>query len=649
MFETKVMMRSVYLTDDWYKNYYGEIVTKTNDGQKVHLIASRLGGYRYYDNVTQKYHLVTHKNQSQFAKEASLYYRPLPYNANFFNLLTYMLHTLSIKDVFLILLSTIMVTLIGILYPLVTNLLYNKIIVAHRSALLPIVFIIFLGIIVTGSLFSIIKNIVLAGIRIKMSTLVETAFWGRCIVLPVSFYRQNSTGQVSEWLEGISNLCENISNLFFGTWFASLLSLLYIVQIYLFTPSMTIPTVLIVIVFFTVTFFSAFLQSKWTRKQMLSNSKLTGLLYDLLNNIEKIKLDNARERVLHIWFQQYDEVSRYTYASPLIVRLSSTLPVLLSTLGSIIVLLSAKSSGLTSGEYMTFYSAFGMVLGAVMSAGQTANILATVKPQYEMLSPILSATPEFGTQEVDTVSDADYLDIELDHVSFGYNPEQAIINDLSVKIPYGDYVAIVGDTGCGKSTLLRLLLGFETPQDGVIRYNGEDFNKQNPMIIRQNMGVVLQNDRLFPGSLLENLKMAHPDVSEKQIWEALRIAGIDEDVRAMPMRLQTLVGERSAFSGGQNQRLQIARAILGNPKILIMDEATSALDNETQAKVANALDSMKCTRIVVAHRLSTIRNARRILVLDKGKIVEDGTYDKLLSDKGKFFKLVDRQLSNPNV
>lgn len=640
------MKRAIYLSDDWYKSFSGEIGTRLDNGEEIRLTASRFGGYRYYDTEAGKYRLVTRNNQGRFAKDAILYYKPLPEHAGFIQLLFYLLRTLNVRDIALVLTATAMVTLIGALYPLVTDLLYNKVITAHKNGLLPIVMVIFLGIVVTTSLFAVIKNIVLEGIRIKMATLSEAAFWGRCMLLPASFYREHATGQVSEWLEGISKFCENISDLLFGTWFTSLLSLLYLVQIAMFTPSMTLPTVWIVLVFFAVTFCSAFLQSKWTYRQMTGNSALTGLLYDLLNNIEKIKLNDAREHALERWFEQYDQVSRVTYASPVIVRLGSVLPVLLSTLGSIVILVAAKASGLTTGEYMTFYAAFGMVLGAVMSAGQTANILATLKPQYTVLSNILAAVPESCTAQCDPVSGVGKLDIELSQVSFGYQPGQTILENLSVSIPYGDYVAIVGDTGCGKSTLLRLLLGFETPWQGEIRYNGENLQKQNPMLIRRQMGVVLQNDRLFPGSLLDNLRMSHPEVSEEQIWAALQTAGMEEDVRAMPMGLHTMIGEHSAFSGGQNQRLQIARAILGNPQILIMDEATSALDNETQAKIASALDSLHCTRIVVAHRLSTIRNAHRILVLDQGRIIEDGTYDRLLEMGGKFSHLINRQLVN---
>lgn len=637
------MSRAVYLPEEWYKSFGGEIEADCADGQKVRLIQSRSGGYRYYDERLGRYRPVTRKNQGQFEREAVLYYRPLPEQTGFLDLLRYILQTLTVRDILLVLASTVMVTLVGILYPYVTNLLYNKVMATHKSTLLPFVMLIFLGIVVTGTLFAVIKKVVLEGIRIRMATQTTAAFWGRCAVLPASFYQRNTTGQVSEWLEGVSKFCENISDLIFGAWFTSLLSLLYLVQIRLFTPSMLPTTMVIVLVFFIVTFCTALLQSRWTYLQMTSNSKLSGLLYDLLNNIEKIKLNDAREQALQIWFRQYDEVSRYTYAAPLLVRLGSILPILLSALANILILAAARVSGLTSGEYMTFYSSFSMVLGAVMSAGQTANILAAVRPQYQVLMPILTAVPETDLQESYAVFGAERLDIGLEHISFGYQADQIILDDLSVHIPYGDYVAVVGDTGCGKSTLLRLLLGFETPWQGRITYNGEEFGSQNPMVVRRQMGVVLQNDRLFPGSLLENMRVAHPEVSQEQIWEALEIAGMAEEVRALPMGLHTMIGERTTFSGGQNQRLQIARAILGKPKILIMDEATSALDNETQARIAAALDQLQCTRIVVAHRLSTIRNARRILVLDHGKILEDGTYDQLLSANGKFTKLVDRQ------
>lgn len=219
-----------------------------------------------------------------------------------------------------------------------------------------------------------------------------------------------------------------------------------------------------------------------------------------------------------------------------------------------------------------------------------------------------------------------------------------ILEDLSLKIQPGQYVAIVGKTGCGKSTLVRLLMGFESPQKGAIYYDGKNINALDLKSLRKKLGVVMQNGKLFQGDIFSNITISAPWLTLDQAWEAAELADIADDIRAMPMGMHTIISEGSGgISGGQKQRLMIARAIAPNPKILIFDEATSALDNITQKKVSQALDGLKCTRIVIAHRLSTIRHCDRIIVLDGGKIVEDGSYDELLARGGMFTELVSRQ------
>ena len=235
--------------------------------------------------------------------------------------------------------------------------------------------------------------------------------------------------------------------------------------------------------------------------------------------------------------------------------------------------------------------------------------------------------------------------IELNNVSFRYNENMPLIlDDLSLKIRPGQYVAIVGRTGCGKSTLLRLLLGFEKPQKGAIYYDGKDLERIDLRSLRRRIGVVMQNGKLFQGDIYSNIVISAPWLSQQDAWEAAELTGIAEDIRRMPMGMNTIISEGSGgISGGQRQRLMIARAIAPKPKILMFDEATSALDNITQKKVSESLDRLKCTRIVIAHRLSTIRQCDRILVLDQGKIVEDGTYDELIASDGFFAELVARQ------
>ena len=219
-----------------------------------------------------------------------------------------------------------------------------------------------------------------------------------------------------------------------------------------------------------------------------------------------------------------------------------------------------------------------------------------------------------------------------------------MIDDLSLTIEPGEYVGIVGRSGCGKSSLVKILLGFETPQEGTVCYDDYDTSTTNLRSLRRCIGTVLQDGKLFAGDIYSNITITSPRLSVEDAWDAAEKVGMAEDIRRMPMGMHTLISEGSGgISGGQKQRLMIARAIVGRPKVLIMDEATSALDNMTQKIVTDSLDSLDSTRIVIAHRLSTIRSCDRIIALDKGRIVESGSYDELIEKDGFFAELVKRQ------
>ena len=292
---------------------------------------------------------------------------------------------------------------------------------------------------------------------------------------------------------------------------------------------------------------------------------------------------------------------------------------------------------------MAFNSAFGSLTGAFAALTGVALSVAQIKPILEMAEPILKTEPESSENKKMVTSLKG--NIELSNVYFRYNETMPyIVNGMSLKIKAGEYIAIVGTTGCGKSTLLRLLLGFETPERGAVYFDGKDISKLDLRSLRRRIGVVTQNGNLFQGDIYSNIVISAPQLGIDDAWEAAEIAGIADDIRAMPMGMQTIISEgQGGISGGQKQRLMIARAIAPKPKILMLDEATSALDNKTQKQVSDALDKLKCTRIVIAHRLSTIKNCDRILVLDKGNIMEDGTYDELIEKNGLFAELVARQ------
>jgi ABC-type bacteriocin/lantibiotic exporter with double-glycine peptidase domain len=303
----------------------------------------------------------------------------------------------------------------------------------------------------------------------------------------------------------------------------------------------------------------------------------------------------------------------------------------------------AAQTKVSPSEYIAFNTAFGAVSAAFASLTGVALSVARIKPILEMAEPILKAEPE-SSENKSMVTKLNG-NIELSNVYFRYDQNMPwVVNGMSLKIRAGEYVAIVGRTGCGKSTLVRLLLGFETPEKGAIYYDGKDLAGLDLRSLRRRIGTVTQNGSLFQGDIYSNIVISAPQLGLDDAWKAAELAGIADDIRAMPMGMQTMIAEgQGGISGGQKQRLMIARAVAARPKILIFDEATSALDNKTQKQVSDALDGLKCTRIVIAHRLSTIRNCDRILVLEGGRILEEGSYDELIAKGGFFAELVERQ------
>jgi ABC-type bacteriocin/lantibiotic exporter with double-glycine peptidase domain len=298
---------------------------------------------------------------------------------------------------------------------------------------------------------------------------------------------------------------------------------------------------------------------------------------------------------------------------------------------------------LSAGDFLAFNASFAqMFVSSMNMAGAVLQVMGLV-PLFERAKPILECAPEVTEAKIDPgeLSGA----IEVSHVSFRYESDKPLVlKDVSFRIPAGQMVALVGPSGCGKSTLLRLLLGFEQLETGVILYDGMDLKSLDASSVRGQMGVVLQNSFPFRGDILSNIIGSKP-LTIDDAWEAARLSGLDQDIKQMPMGMHTVITESGGISGGQRQRLMIARAIVSKPRIVLFDEATSALDNQTQAIVTRSVDSLKATRVVIAHRLSTVMHADKIIVLDQGKVVQSGAYADLIQQEGLFAELAKRQLA----
>lgn len=609
----------------------------------VALVPQR-GGYCFVDPATGSKVRVNERSAARLSDEAYCFYRPLPLKEPAVrDILVYMFRCLDAADYVLVALATLAATLLGMLLPAVNQVLFGPVVESGRAGLLLPIVALLLGATVSQALVGGAKSLVLSRIDTKLSVAVEAAAMMRVLSLPAPFFKQYASGDLASRLTSIRAIAAMIENIVLNTALTSVFSLAYIGQVFAIAPSLALPALLVILVNVAVGVATTLLQIRVSRKELEYSAELSGWQYSLIGGIQKIKLAGAERRAFATWAAIYQKLVRITYNGPLAVRLAATMQTAVSLVGTALIYLVAVDAGATVSQYMAFSAAFGMVSGSFSALTGAAGSIAMIKPHLDMAAPILRTLPEVSErrQVLPRITGA----FELDNVTFSYGGGQApIIDGLSLKVRPGQYAAVVGRTGCGKSTLMRLLLGFEAPQKGAVYYDGHDLASLDAASLRRNIGVVLQNGKLFQGDIFSNIVVSAPWLTLDDAWEAAEMAGIADDIRAMPMGMHTMITEGSGgVSGGQRQRLMIARAIAPKPKILMFDEATSALDNVTQRIVSDSLDRLKCTRVVIAHRLSTIRTCNRILVLDGGRIAEDGTYEELMERGGIFRELVERQ------
>ncbi len=640
-----IMRRTVYLEEGWQKDASGAMLaTLREDGRVVALIPTGVRGYSYIDRKLGKKIRITGKNAGIFNREAIAFYKPFPLKAiSMKELIRYIAEQIEPTDLAALLGCMLAVTLVGMLVPEINRRLFSDVLASGRGTVLMGAAIFLVGVTVSMVMIRAAQNLMSARIRTRLDVNIEAATMMRILSLPVGFFKQYSAGELSNRSQYLNTLANMLVDTVLSTGFSSLLSLLYINQIFLYAPSLVVPALMMTLLTLLVTVVTVALQMKVTRQQMLLGSKESGMSYSLISGIQKIRLSGAEKRAFARWGRLYAQSAELSYNPPLLLRVSSVITSGISLIGTMVLYYTAIRNHIQISEYYAFSSAYGMVNAAFLALAGMGTSLASIKPVLEMVKPIMETVPEISENKkmVSRFSGT----IELNNVTFRYRDDMPpVLDNLTLKVRAGQYVAIVGKTGCGKSTLMRIMLGFETPQKGGVFYDGRDMRDLDLKSLRQHIGTVLQNGSMFNGDIYSNIVISAPWLTVDDAWEAAETAGLADDIRAMPMGMYTLISEgQGGISGGQRQRLLIARAVAPKPKILMFDEATSALDNLTQKQVSEALDRMKCTRIVIAHRLSTIRRCDRIIVLDKGRIVEDGTYEALIEKGGAFAELVARQ------
>lgn len=639
-----IMYRTVELREGWQKDAFGPMLARRKeDGMPVALIPNSFRGYRMKD-ASGKSITVSGKQAAELQEDALCFYRPLPLKAiGISDLMVYLKDCMNTGDLALIVLLTLLIVMTGLMVTRLTKMMTGFVLSYGNAAILWGTAGFLLCTAVSSQLLSAAHDLAMARIETKTSLAVQAAMMHRLLSLPAPFFRSYSSGELSRRSQAVNQLCSLLLGSVFSTGITSLASLLYVGQIFRYAPGLTRPALCVIACTVGMSLVTTWSKMKLSKRQMEFSAKENGLSYALITGVQKIKLAGAEKRAFAKWADAYSKGAELEYNPPLFLKINSSLITAISLAGTLVMYYLAVKTQVSPSEYLAFNVTYGMVTGAFTSFAGIAVSVAQIRPILEMAEPILKAEPEVseGREILTKISGG----IELNNVSFRYHEHMPyVIDGMNLKIKAGEYVAICGKSGTGKSSLMRLLLGFETPERGAIYYDGKDLTKIDLRSLRKKIGAVTQDGSLFQGDIYSNIVISAPQLSVDEAWEAAEIAGIADDIRAMPMGMNTVISEgQGGFSGGQKQRLMIARAIAPKPKILMFDEATSALDNKTQKQVSEALDQLKCTRIVIAHRLSTIRHCDRILYLEDGKIAEDGTYDELIAKGGKFAELVQRQ------
>ena len=640
-----IMRRTVRLDKGWYHDAVGAMLgTRKDDGSVVALLPWGLSGYRFYDRKAGKYVHLSRKTEGMIESEAFAFYKPFPLKKmGIPDFMRYIVEQIAPSDLVMLLLTMLVSTLVGLLIPRLNARLFSDVIESGSMNMLLGVGIFLACTSISSLIFEVVHAMASMRINTKLSINIEAAAMMRMLSLPATFFKNYSAGELSNRLGYISSLANQLVDMVLSTGLTSVFSLAYVAQIIHYTPALLVPSLVVTLVTIVITIASVLMQTGVSRRQMLLSAKESGISYALIAGIQKIRLAGAEKRAFGRWGRAYAQQAELAYNPPLFLKVSSVLSMGASLIGTMVIYYAAIQSHVSVAEYYAFNAAYGMVSGSFMALAGVALSVAQIRPTLEMVKPLLETVPEI-TEDKEVLTNLSGA-VELNNITFRYSEDMPLVlDDISLKINPGEYVAIVGKTGCGKSTLMRIMLGFETPQKGAVYYDGHDLNHIDLKSLRRRIGTVMQNGKLFTGNIFSNITIVAPWLTVDDAWEAAEIAGLADDIRHMPMGMHTVISEgQGGVSGGQRQRILIARAVAPKPKLLIFDEATSALDNLTQKQVSEALDRMNCTRIIIAHRLSTIRQCDRIIVLDGGKIIEDGTYNELIEAGGSFAELVARQ------
>ena len=638
--------RKVVLREGWWHSDGGAMLVSL--GPTYGVVYQGSGKYWFSRGSGGKAQAVDAKLCAQLAPVAYAFYPPFPRRHLGLTQLAWICLSLSHREIVVLLGLSLLTALLALLVPFATGMLIGTVLPSGLENELMQLIMALLVASVAGNLFGLVKSLTMLRLEGLLDAHLQAALFDRLLELPAPFYRQFSLGDLANRTMGFNSIRQALSGAALSSLLGALFSVFSLLMLFYYNFKLALVALMIAAIQTGLLLFGGVVQLTFQRKQLELAGRLAGRVAQFLSGIAKLRVAGAEVRAFAQWSDLFASYRRSVYKLRTTNLYLTSLQSFLGLLGNAVLLAFTAHFGFTkalsAASLMSFFSAFGQFTGGLNSLTSSFTTLLGIGPTLERARPILETVPEVEPDMPVSAPLQGLVEVKSGWFRFGEQTDW-VLEDVSIEARPGEFIAIVGPSGAGKSSLLRLLLGFETPQRGTVLYDGQNLQQIDRVSVRRQLGVVLQDGRLMPGDLFTNI-VGSATLSEDDAWLALRLAGLEEEVRAMPMQLHTVVTSADGgLSGGQRQRLMIARAVASRPRVLIFDEATSALDAKTQEQVSNSLANLQATRIVVAHRLSTIARADRIYVIHQHRVAQVGTYDELVSQPGFFAEFCRRQLA----
>lgn len=640
--------RKVALTDRWWQRDGLDMVGfDAETSMPIAILRRAPGRYDAVSGTGGERRQIDRRLAATLHDEGFVIFKPLPFRPlKAMDLVRHVLSGQARFDMRWAAVLAVATALIGLVPPLLIGKLLNEVVpFAETEGLIYLA--LGLAFVAIGSaMFQMVRSIALLRIEAFADGALQAAVWDRLLRLPLTFFRKYEVGDLLIKATGPTQLRQAVSDTALSAALSAIFSVVNFGLMVVYDGTLALVAVIFTLVTSLVLFGLARLQLRFERVQLKADAAVSSFIIQILVGIQKIRLMGAEDRAFARWVHKFADQRQHILRAARIGNAIQVLNGILPVMASILFfyMVGSDENRMSVGSFVAFNAAFGGFHGALLGLVGAVSASLSAVPIYENMKPLLSEQPEIDPAR----KPAPAFDgaIHLSNVFFRYDTDgPLILNGIDLTVRPGQFVAFVGPSGSGKSTIFRLLLGFETPEQGTVGYDGLDLGRLDLKTVRRQIGVVLQRGAILPGSIFENIVGSAP-LSQEDAWEAARMAGFDEDIQHMPMGMHTVLTEGGGtLSGGQRQRLMIARAVVRKPRILLMDEATSALDNRTQAIVSESLAHLNATRVVIAHRLSTVVNADRIFVVDAGRIAQSGTYEELMAVDGPFRELARRQIA----